>query len=221
MIIKKFGITFKRLEREDIELLRQWRNAPSISQFMEYREHITAEMQEEWFESVNNNNNLYFIIEYKGKKIGLINGKDIDWEKHSMETGVFFWDQDIYNTPVPILAVLILGELGVIIGGLTAYARILKSNTRAIRYNKLIGFELCEGQEEVENQLYVMSRENYKKKAEKLLKAYQSVTGKSRIHLNLELKDYESGIAQLVEKSIDPAIIKNVVQTGEGKIYQY
>ena len=84
MIIKKFGITFKRLEKNDIELLRQWRNAPSISQYMEYREHITPEMQEEWFESVNNNNNLYFIIEYKGKKIGPTNGKDIDWEKHSM-----------------------------------------------------------------------------------------------------------------------------------------
>ena len=221
MIIKKFGITFKRLEKEDIELLRQWRNAPSISQYMEYRDHITPEMQEEWFESVNNNNNLYFIIEYEGKKIGLINGKNIDWKKYSMETGVFFWDQDIYNTPVPILAVLILGELGVIIGGLTAYARILKSNTRAIRYNKLIGFELCEGQEELENQLYIMSRESYEKKAEKLLKAYQSITGKSQIHLNLELKDYESGIAQLIEKSVDPAIIKNVVQSGEGKIYQF
>ena len=145
MIIKKFNITFRRLEEEDIELVRKWRNSPSISQFMEYREHITEEMQRQWFKSINNNNNLYFIIEYKDKKIGLINGKNIDWEKNTMETGIFFWDKDIYNTPVPILAILILAELGIIIGGLTAYARILKTNTRAIKYNKLIGFELCDG----------------------------------------------------------------------------
>ena len=186
MIIKKFNITFRRLEEEDIELVRKWRNSPSISQFMEYREHITEEMQRQWFKSINNNNNLYFIIEYKDKKIGLINGKNIDWEKNTMETGIFFWDKDIYNTPVPILAILILAELGIIIGGLTAYARILKTNTRAIKYNKLIGFELCDGQEDVENQLYILPGGNFERKAKKLLMIHRMISchGRSNSDLN-------------------------------------
>lgn len=81
MIITKKNIHFYRLKEEDIELVRHWRNHPSIQKHMVYRERITAEMQKEWFKTIDNNLNLYFIIEYKGKKIGLINGKDIDWEK--------------------------------------------------------------------------------------------------------------------------------------------
>ena len=49
-----------RLRHCDIELVRHWRNDPKISQHMAYREHITREMQERWFETVNNNRNFYF-----------------------------------------------------------------------------------------------------------------------------------------------------------------
>ncbi len=221
MIIKKFDITFRRLEEGDIELVRKWRTSPLISQFMEYRGHITEEMQQQWFESINNNNNLYFIIEYKDKKIGLINGKNIDWEKNTMETGIFFWDKDIYNTPVPILAILILAELGIIIGGLIAYARILKTNTRAIKYNKLIGFELCDGQEEVENQLYILPSGNFERKAKRLLKAYQSVTGRDNIKFILRKKDYESGIAQIIKERYDRSMLKDIEYAGEEEIYYF
>ena len=135
MIITKGNIVFRRLAHDDIELVRNWRNSSQVSQFMEYRDHITPEMQEKWFESVNNINNLYFVIEYKKEKIGLINGKDIDWEGKSMETGVFIANEKYLNTEVPLLAVLIFGELGVMTFGLKAYAHILKSNDRAKRYN--------------------------------------------------------------------------------------
>ena len=93
MIVRKGDYVFRRLTREDIELVRNWRNSELISQYMEYKEYITPEMQLKWFRSIDNFFNLYFIIEYKGQKIGVINGKDIDWEERSMETGVFIGEK--------------------------------------------------------------------------------------------------------------------------------
>ena len=128
MIISKFNIRFIRLMKEDIELVRQWRNHSSIRKFMVYREHITADMQEKWFETINNNLNLYFIIEYKGKKIGLINGKDINWGEKKMETGIFIWNKYYQKTHIPTLCTMIFAELGVSIWNLKP-----RASTDAIR----------------------------------------------------------------------------------------
>ncbi|MEA3479818.1 MAG: hypothetical protein U9R60_16680, partial [Bacteroidota bacterium] len=86
MIIQKGNIRFIRLREIDIELIRKWRNSPDITQFMEFRDFISEDMQEEWFESIDTIYNMYYIIEYKGEKVGLINGKNINWDDMSMET---------------------------------------------------------------------------------------------------------------------------------------
>ena len=101
MKLSKYGITLARLREEDTELVRQWRNSPQITQFMEYREYITPEMQQDWFKSIDNFDNFYFVIEYEGKKIGLINSSKIEWDTVSSEGGIFLWDEQYYETFVP------------------------------------------------------------------------------------------------------------------------
>ena len=81
MILTKGNISFRRLTIDDIELVRNWRNSQQINQYMAFRDYITPEMQVAWFHSINNMNNLYFIIEYKNEKVGVFNGKDINWEQ--------------------------------------------------------------------------------------------------------------------------------------------
>src|ERR1041385_8348137 len=109
MIIKGFGISLHRLQHDDIELVRQKRNAPNVSSFMEYREEITPEMQEKWFQSINNEKNNYFLIEYNGEKIGLIYAAEIDWEKMiTGNSGIFIWDEQFRKTSVPLAAALLL-----------------------------------------------------------------------------------------------------------------
>ncbi len=221
MIITKYQITFTRLHQEDIELVRHWRNAPQINQYMVFRGNITEEMQQKWFDSINNNNNLYFIVEYKGKKIGLINGKDIDWEKNTMETGVFFWGKDDYNTPIPLMGSLAFGELGIVIAHLNAYARIFKSNSRSIRFNKMIGFELCEGQENEENQLYILTRESFLKRGFKIRKALNMLAKDHNLKLILEKEDFDSGMAELILERIDKSMIKEVTEDERGVVYGF
>ena len=213
MIIQKGNITFRKLVHDDIELVRKHRNSHDVSQFMEYREHITAEMQEKWFRSIDNHLNLYFIIEYKDQKIGLINGKDIDWENRSMETGIFIWDSKYLNTHIPLLAVLIFGELGIMTFGLKAYAHILATNHRAKRYNKLLGFKLCEGQEGIENQLYVMTKESYVGKAKFIRGAFFKLTGKGDTTLEFEKHDYDSGFADFLFEKLDDGNISRMEDT--------
>lgn len=210
MIISKGNIVFRRLIHDDIELLRNWRNSSQVNQFMEYREYITPEMQEKWFKSVNNNDNLYLIIEYKNEKIGLLNGKNIDWRKRTMEAGVFFANEKYISTEVPILTVLIFGELGIMTFGLTPYAHILKTNKRAIRYNKFIGFKLCEGQDDVENQLYVMTKESYLKKSKLLRFAFTKMMGNNEILLSFEKHDYDTGYADFMYSQIDKTNIVRI-----------
>lgn len=210
MKISKGNIVFRRLVHNDIELIRNHRNSHDVSQFMEYREHITPEMQEKWFHSINNNYNLFFTIEYKGEKIGLINGKEIDWENKTMESGIFIWDQKYLNTHIPLLAVLIFGELGINTFGLTTYAHILKTNHRAKRYNKLLGFVLCEGQEDVENQLYMMSKDTYTKKAKFIRGAFFKLTGNDDTVLEFEKHDYENNFANFLLKELDNGNISRI-----------
>ena len=89
MIIEKYGIKLIRLKQEDIELVRLKRNSLDINELMHDRVIISFEMQYKWFQSINNIYNNYFIIIYNNEKIGLVNGKNSDYEKRQSEGGMF------------------------------------------------------------------------------------------------------------------------------------
>ena len=97
----KYGITLERLKEEDIELVRQWRNSDPVRLNMNFREIITPEQQRKWFNSINNVNFHYVIIQYKGVKIGLLNDKNIDWENLTSETGIFVGRPEFFHSTVP------------------------------------------------------------------------------------------------------------------------
>lgn len=71
-------VSFKKLNKEDIELVRQWRNSPEIASYMYTEEHITKEQQEKWFEKLNHDTAAHWIIEYNSKKMGLVSLSDIN-----------------------------------------------------------------------------------------------------------------------------------------------
>ncbi len=215
MIISKYNIRFIRLKEEDIELVRQWRNHPSIRNYMVYREQITAEMQKKWYSSINNNLNLYFIIEYKGKKIGLINGKDINWDHKTMETGIFIWNKYYRKTHIPTLCTLIFAELGVAIWDLKPRATILKSNERALKYNKMIGFKVKEDDPEKEYVMLEMDKESSGFIAKKLKAAINLLAGDEPIKIEFEKEDLESGIHDIIMGGLDLTLIKEH-ESGKG-----
>ncbi len=143
MKLQKYGITLERLTESDIELVRKYRNSAEIKNFMQFRKRITRSMQKKWFESIDNYLNYYFIIIYDGKKIGLINIKNIDWVKNTdvSESGLFLWDWNYIDSPAPLLASIILSEFGYgVLCGENSKIKILKSNKKAVEFNKKLGY---------------------------------------------------------------------------------
>ncbi len=162
MKLTKYGVTLNRLTEDKIEMIRNWRNDPKIVQYMEYKEYITPEMQTAWFQKINNDNNYYFLIEFNGKEIGLINVRDIDYELREGEGGIYIYDDDCLNSTISFQATMCLYDFCFETLKLERLiAHILKDNKRAIKYNKLLGYELTVGQDEVNNQLYILTAENY------------------------------------------------------------
>lgn len=172
LTLRQYGIRLIRLQEEDIELVRNWRNQHEIASKMEYREYITAEDQKKWFRTINNKYNYYFLIIYKNKKVGLINAKNYDPSRGFGEGGIFIGEQTFVDSFAAVYSTLCL--LNFIFFKLhlkQSNARILRNNLKAIQYNKLIGYKLLPGQENVENQLYQLTVEDYKKYGKRLNRA--------------------------------------------------
>lgn len=173
MIIEKYEVCLKRLTEDMIELVCDWRNSPHVSQFMEYRKFITPEMQKSWFDKINNEENYYFIVEYNGDKVGLINIKDVDREKKFGEGGVFIANEKYLNSDISFRMALCINDFAFETLSLSyLIAHILKDNLRAIKYNKLLGYKLQPGQEEIYNQLYRLTQEDYFRQRELIRKLF-------------------------------------------------
>lgn len=175
MIAEQYGLVYKRVTQEDIELIRHWRNQPFIRDTMQFRDHITPEMQSKWFESINNKHNYYFIIYTQGKPVGLINCKNADPLTREAEGGIFIWDQSYWNTPIPVFAALTMLEGVFEIFGATgsSIATVAKNNTKAIRFNKMLGYEVDNSVESGDFIKLKLTKERYLQKTKKLKKAAQ------------------------------------------------
>lgn len=151
-------------------MVRNWRNQAHISNQMVYREYITSEDQIKWFNSINNSRNYYFIIEYKTELVGLINAKNYKPEFGFGEGGIFIGEKKYEDSFAAVFASLtLLNFVFYLLPEIShSVIKILKTNTRAIQYNKLLGYEEKPGAEFEHDQLYVLSKDRYLKYGLKL-----------------------------------------------------
>jgi len=210
MIVRKYGITLRRLKEGDIELVREKRNSTTIQNTMFYREQITPEMQKKWFDSINNKNNGYFIIEHERKKIGLIHGKNIDFKKRTCEGGIFIWDEKYIGGIIPSLASVMMNDWTFYMINFNAiYAKIMLNNLVAISYNKLIGYKPCEAQNDDEGvQWMILTKENYIRHMNLLRKGIKDITGDGEV-LKLEDGDASDDLGKEIDlfyKDLPPDI---------------
>jgi UDP-4-amino-4,6-dideoxy-N-acetyl-beta-L-altrosamine N-acetyltransferase len=223
MKLFKYGIILERLKEADIELVRQWRNSDPVRLNMEFQEIISPEQQIEWFKSIDNLQNNYLMIHYKGEKIGLLNDKNVDWEARTSESGLFLGRTEFYATFVPYLVSIAgIETTFYFLNWQKQFAHILRTNLNAINYNKQLGYSLCDDQEAVENQQYELTRESFEQKAGKIRKAVRLLAGDDvKTRLLLEPADYISGLAQRFESLLRDYPHKlNREETKEGIWYR-
>ena len=201
MIVCGYGIRLERLRKNDLELLREKRNSRTVTQFMHFREHISPEMQQQWFGSINNPQNLYYLICVNDRKVGMVNGAAIDWEKGETGSGgIFIWEEELWQTEIPLLANMLMLDISVYLGLNVSKVKILPDNSRAIHYNKTLGYQLMPGQENEANQAYVLYADEYLKKTaavrQYLQKRYGSV-------VDLIIDDPEDPITRFLVSRIE------------------
>ena len=167
-ILQGYGLTLRQLEERDIEMVRQWRNDPQVSDYMAFRGHISRQQQTEWFKAVNNENNHFFIIELAGTPIGLCELKKIDWTERTAEGGIFIKDEQFRNSVHGVASVVLLCEYGFGELGLARiYAQILDENARAIRFNTMLGYQLLRSGEAGKS-VYFLTAEAFQRACAKL-----------------------------------------------------
>jgi len=178
MIIEQYNIRLRRITIDDIEVIRVWRNDPSVRKHMAYKKYITQRMQQKWFASVNNPYNYYFMINYEGEDIGVINCKNVNIKDGYGEGGIFIFNQKHIESMAPVFASLCLinAIFYVMKFSNKSFIRIMRNNSRAIKYNRSMGYTLIPGQDEIKNQWYVLTKEDYEIKSSKLNKAAAIIT---------------------------------------------
>ena len=162
MTITKYGIKLRRIKEGDIEMIRQWRNDPKIRKHMFFKGTITAEMQQEWFLSINNDQNYYFIIYLDIDPCGLISISSMDFDTKNAFAGLFIYDDKYLGTDVPVRASLsILDVFFSFTNVESIYAKVRDSNLVAHLYNTSLGFKRNKKIELGQGYEYCLKRENY------------------------------------------------------------
>ena len=150
MIISKYGINLKQIATSDLEMIRSWRNSDYVKKYMVFQDHITSEMQQNWFHSIDNVNNYYFLIIQDHETIGLANIKDINYDLKTGESGIFMKSEEYTNSDSGVKATLALLDFAFIKLNLARlYQTITKTNKAAQNFNKHLGVTITKIQDDV------------------------------------------------------------------------
>ncbi len=134
-------ITLSPLQKEDIELVRKWRNSPEIRQAMVYRDYIRSDDQLKWYDNLRPNKDYYFLVKYGDRKIGLANIKNVSKEHKSGEVGIFIGNKEFHNNIANIRAFYLLLNFGFNELKLeTIHATVLSNNQITLKMVHFFGF---------------------------------------------------------------------------------
>jgi len=169
MRVEKYGITLRRLTEEDIELVRHHRNSEFIRLKMFYQKIISSEEQKKWFASINNDWNYYYLIDYKGKTVGMVHGTILSYEERTARGGILIWDKLALNSHLPVIASICVNDLTFLIMEMKVTTAEMRSDNKiAIAYNLSLGYTMLEEYVDEGKIIMELTKENYIKSAKKI-----------------------------------------------------
>lgn len=174
MNIESYGVVLEALSSDHLEMVRAWRNDPKISRFMLSQNHITEQMQKEWFAKLDIKLSPHFVIKYAGNYVGLCSAKRENFQQKYCETGMYIYEDDLSLALVPFRAALLLNDfcfeqLGV--EQIKIY--VLQDNTKALRFNRTLGYTEDELQPDARFVHMTLSKENHVKSKNKTVKFFR------------------------------------------------
>ncbi len=139
------NIELREIDESDLELLRRWRNDPSISRWFFSETRISRRMQREWYARYRTNDaEILFMICRDGETLGTIGLCDIVRRHRKAQLGRFLIaDPGHRNRGFGKKAVLRLLEYAFCAQGLNrVYLEVFESNAAAVRAYQACGFEV-------------------------------------------------------------------------------
>jgi len=142
LIICDFDIELHRLKKEDLELVRHWRNHESVRTQMLYQSFINMSDQIKWFSNIDQMRDYYFIIHQNIMPVGCINIKDVDNIAGTGEAGIFMnpnhkgKDRECAIKASVTLIKWAFTKLGL----KQIRAKIKSTNRKASQLNQLLGY---------------------------------------------------------------------------------
>lgn len=168
--LKGFGLILKLVDESTAEQVRLWRNDTQISQFMEFKEHISEEMQQIWLNKVQNSTDLFYVISQAENRIGTIHLSQINPIEKTAEAGIFIGNKEFSGTGITLGASLLLLDFAFNSLKLqNVFAKINVGNKEAEQYNELLGFEKLNAVNSSFN-CWVLEKEKYLNRKSFLLK---------------------------------------------------
>lgn len=158
----------RKVEFDDIQLIRYWRNQDHVRMQMTQTKLIDREGQRSWFKGHHETTDRRFIYSHCKKDVGMASIVGINNQERTCEGGIFCGDPSFLGHWVNIWACLQIythafSELGLA----ASYATILSSNSKALRLNEALGYRFSEPQGDGVGR-YILTKEGFEVKAGKL-----------------------------------------------------
>jgi UDP-4-amino-4,6-dideoxy-N-acetyl-beta-L-altrosamine N-acetyltransferase len=145
--ISEFSVELRPLQRQQLEMLRQWRNDPQIAAPMLQQQLISADMQQQWFARIQHDKHqAQFVIYYKDEAIGACNLKSADGrelgQSETIESGFYLAHPRFRGTLLAFFPALALNQYCFErLNCTTLLAQVKLSNSAALRFNEKLGYQ--------------------------------------------------------------------------------
>jgi RimJ/RimL family protein N-acetyltransferase len=137
---------------------------------MEYQEHISPEMQYQWFERVHSIEHYYFVILTPDHPVGLIHLSSVN--DQSGQAGLFIGQPSYQASTVPVRASLCLLHFAFNHLQLkNVRAKVKRDNLTAIQYNSALGFKPWKAAEHPDFHWMIVGKHEFERQASPLIRA--------------------------------------------------
>ena len=195
LILSQYDVRLIRVQAEHLSLILKWRNNDWIRKNMFVQDILQEKDQLDWFNSINNASNYYFIIEYLGEKVGLIHAKNFSEEDGIGEGGIFIGEYDYLETWASVMAsICLLNFIFAKTNINRSMVRVQAHNRRAISYNLKLGYKI--DFEDANELRMILDKEDFLYKTT-VLKSVLSKISKGRDALILEGEKASNNLTQI------------------------
>jgi UDP-4-amino-4,6-dideoxy-N-acetyl-beta-L-altrosamine N-acetyltransferase len=149
MELSGYQVVLRDVTESDIEMIRQWRNDPSVSQYMLSQNIISSEQQQAWFKKIQRDTcQQHFVILYKSLPIGVANIRACYQDEslsnaRAIEPGLYIANDKYRNNILAFSPTLLLNDYCFEQLGCEELRAVVKAdNKAALNYNTKLGYQI-------------------------------------------------------------------------------